>query len=280
MNPNYKSNHNEPIKPTVSDKPKPASNIGDIKSVNNEPVVSRNPKPTRPTYATDTASSNQPKKSDKKNEIKNTIYTIMLFILAPVFAIFMIIFVLQSYVVDGSSMTPTLQNANRVFILKLPETMAKLQHKSFIPARHEIIVFKKPSEPDTQLIKRVIGLPGDRVVVKDNTVRVYNAQNPDGFDPDANTEYGSKLAQIDTGNQITDITVGQNELFVLGDNRTPGGSLDSHTGLGLVPAENIVGRLWLRYYPINEFKIFATTPILGMSDIFTKAQPKLHFGLG
>lgn len=191
---------------------------------------------------------------DNKNDVKSIIYTILLFILAPLFALIMIMFVFQSYVVDGSSMTPTLQNGNRVFILKLPKTIAKLQGKEFVPSRHEIIVFKKPGEPGTQLIKRVIGLPGDRVVVKDNHITVYNAKNPEGFDPDANTEYGDNLEPT-VGN--VDTYVGDNELFVMGDNRTTGGSLDSHSGLGLVPLQNIVGRLWLRYFPLSEFKVYA-----------------------
>ena len=200
---------------------------------------------------------NEPQRSNKKKEdVKSAIYTILLFILAPLFAIFIIIFVLQSYIVDGSSMTPTLENGNRVFIYKLPKTIAKIQKSTYIPSRGEVIVFKKPSEPGTQLIKRVIGLPGERVVVKDNTVRVYNSENPDGFDPDAGTDYGPNLAQTDTGSQITDIVVGENELFVMGDNRTPGGSLDSHSGLGLVSVNNIVGRLWVRYFPLSEIKVF------------------------
>lgn len=200
---------------------------------------------------------NEPQRNNKKKEdVKSAIYTILLFILAPLFAIFIIIFVLQSYIVDGSSMTPTLENGNRVFIYKLPKTIAKIQKSTYIPSRGEVIVFKKPSEPGTQLIKRVIGLPGERVVVKDNTVRVYNSENPDGFDPDAGTDYGPNLAQTDTGSQITDIVVGENELFVMGDNRTPGGSLDSHSGLGLVSVNNIVGRLWVRYFPLSEIKVF------------------------
>jgi signal peptidase I len=192
----------------------------------------------------------------KKEEKKNIIYTILLFILAPVFALLMIIFVFQSYVVDGSSMEPTLQNGDRIFILKLPKTVANFSGDDFIPPRGEIIVFKKPSDPNVQLIKRVIGLPGERVVVKNGQITVYNSQNPDGFNPDEGTDYGDALAAAE-GN--VDIRVGEGELFVSGDNREPGGSLDSRTGLGLVPAENIVGRLWIRYFPISNFDVFANS---------------------
>lgn len=192
---------------------------------------------------------------EQSKDKKNGIYTILLFILAPLFALFMIIFVFQSYIVDGTSMTPTLQNGDRVFILKLPKSFDGMIGKTYIPSRHEIIVFKKPSDPSTQLIKRVIGLPGDTVVVNNGKITVYNAQNPNGFNPDANTDYGPTLAST-IGN--VDITVGANELFVCGDNRGPGGSLDSRTGVGLVPVQNIIGRLWVRYYPFSSFKTYST----------------------
>ncbi|MEI6237308.1 MAG: signal peptidase I [Candidatus Saccharibacteria bacterium] len=189
-----------------------------------------------------------------KEEMKNIFYTILLFIFAPVFALLMIMFVFQSYVVDGSSMQPTLENGNRVFILKLPKTFASIRGKDFVPTRNEIIVFKKPSDPEVQLIKRVIGLPGDRVVVNDNKITIYNSQHPNGFNPDLGTSY-EKILDPTTGN--VDINVGAGELFVAGDNRSPGGSLDSRSGLGLVPVQNIIGRLWIRYFPLGEFTVFS-----------------------
>jgi signal peptidase I len=187
--------------------------------------------------------------------IKNVVYTVLLFVLAPLFALFMIMFCFQSYVVDGSSMEPNLQNGNRVFILKLPKTWAKIRGNQYIPARYEVIVFKKPTEPNVQLIKRVIGLPGDRVVVKNNIITIYNAENPNGFNPDADSSYVTSSEDAD-GN--VDVVVGEGMLFVCGDNRSPGGSLDSRNSLGLVPVQNIVGRLWLRYYPLSDFKYFSS----------------------
>lgn len=193
--------------------------------------------------------------NNRKEGIKNIIYTVLLFVFAPLFALFMIMFIFQSYVVDGSSMEPTLQNGNRVFILKLPKTLSTIRSKEYIPARGEVIVFKKPSDPSVQLIKRVIGLPGDHVVVKNNKITIYNNEHPNGFNPDSGGFYVS--SQLDPTVGEVDINVGQNELFVVGDNRSPGGSLDSRTGLGLVPTPNIIGRLWVRYFPLNEFKFFA-----------------------
>jgi signal peptidase I len=190
------------------------------------------------------------------DEIKNLFYTIGLFILAPLFAIFMIVFVFQSYIVDGSSMEPTLQNGNRVFILKLPKSIASLQGKAYVPDRTDVIVFKKPTNDGSQLIKRVIGLPGERVVIKEGYITVYNNNYPEGFNPDSGTSYSGTLEPVDTGGEVIDEIVEDGRLFVLGDNRGPGGSLDSHSGLGQVPIENIVGKLWLRYFPLSEFQFF------------------------
>ncbi len=198
-------------------------------------------------------------KNYRREEIKNVVYTILLFVLAPVLALFMILFVFQSYVVDGSSMEPTLQNGNRVFILKLPHSIATARDKQWIPDRHEIIVFKKPNDPSVQLIKRVIGLPGDRVTIQDEHFVIYNAEHPEGFNPDANTEYVSSLPPTSGELPKEGITVGQNQLFVTGDNRAPGNSFDSRNGVGLVPTQNIVGRLWIRYFPLSELKVYATT---------------------
>lgn len=200
----------------------------------------------------------KPAESKPKSSFKNVIFTVLLFILAPIFALLMILFVFQSYVVDGSSMEPTLQNGNRVFILKLPKTFDHIRGKTYIPTRHEIIVFKKTSDPNVQLIKRVIGLPGDHVIVNNDHITIYNAENPKGFDPDANTSYGKSLSPT-VGN--VDITVGKDELFVCGDNREPGASLDSRSGLGLVPVQNVIGRLWIRYFPLSEFKTYGSLDI-------------------
>lgn len=208
----------------------------------------------------------QERKQRKREEMKNLLFTVLFFASAVFVPFLMIVFVFQSYVVDGSSMEPTLQNNNRVFVLKLPKTIASMQDKEFIPARGEVIVFKKPSNDNTQLIKRVIGLPGDRVVIENGVVTVYNIDNPEGFDPDAGTDYEANLEPVDTSGQKVIEDVGQGELFVLGDNRGPGGSLDSHSGLGLVPVENIVGRLWVRYFPISEFQVFANFLNDGLFD--------------
>jgi signal peptidase I len=187
---------------------------------------------------------------------RSVVSTILILIAAPIVALLLTNFVFQSYEVDGPSMETTLQNHDRLIVWKAPKTWASITNKYFIPNRGEIIIFNKrglfDSSPDQekQLIKRVIGLPGERVVVKDGIVTIYNAQHPEGFNPDANTEYIKSVVST-TGN--VDITVPKGEVFVCGDNR--GNSLDSRF-FGTVPARDIVGTLAFRIFPLNKAKGF------------------------
>lgn len=162
------------------------------------------------------------------------------------------IFFLQSYRVYGSSMYPTLNNSDRLIISKLGKTTSKITGKSYQPKRADIIVFQSPVDPDIQLIKRVIGLPGDRVVVKDGKITIYNKENPKGFNPD-NAPYGKDLP---TTSGKVDIKVPKGRIFVSGDNREGGNSLDSRNELGTVPEANIIGTLKLRIWPLSDAHFF------------------------
>lgn len=193
----------------------------------------------------------------KDNEgVKNVISTIAILVIAPLIALCLTAFVFQSYEVDGPSMETTLQNNDRLIVLKLPRTWAKITGHPYIPHRTDIIIFSKSDmydfegEGKKQLIKRVIGLPGERVVVKDGFITLYNKEHPDGFQPDKSLSYGSVITNT-TGN--IDLTVGENEVFVCGDNRN--NSLDSRA-FGTVDAKDIVGKLSLRLIPFNKAKTF------------------------
>ncbi len=103
-----------------------------------------------------------------------------------------------------------------------------------------------------QLIKRVIGLPGERVVVKDGKITIYNKSHPHGFDPDKTLPYGKNGAIPYTSGHI-DRKIGPHQLFVCGDNRPD--SLDSRT-FGPINANQVVGKLVLRVFPIGQAKAF------------------------
>jgi signal peptidase I len=173
-------------------------------------------------------------------------------IAAPILAIFITIFVFQSYEVFGQSMETTLQDGDRLIVQKLSKNWSSVRGKDYIPQRYEIIVFDKPISVSNSggvehLIKRVIGLPGERVVVRDGNITVYNQENPNGFNPDDNQEYAKDILTT-SGN--VDITIGKNEIFVNGDNRD--NSLDSRN-FGAINVNKITGVALIRFIPVGSF---------------------------
>ena len=171
-------------------------------------------------------------------------------------AILLTAFVFQSYQVDGQSMETTLQHNDRLIVWKIPRTWARLTNHPYIPQRGDVVVFTEPQlaqygqDPGKQLIKRVIGLPGDRVVIKNSIVTVYNEAFPNGFNPDESLPYGNVIGNT---THETDVTVKEGSVFVLGDNRN--NSLDSRN-FGPIETGNIVGKLILRLIPLDNMKRF------------------------
>jgi signal peptidase I len=134
--------------------------------------------------------------------------------------------------VDGFSMIPTLQDGEYVLV-------NRLAYKMDLPVRGDIIVFVSPQSPDLDLIKRVIGLPGDTVTVSGGKVEI-NGQALD--------EPYIAAAPIYNG----EWSVPEGNLFVLGDNRND--SSDSHAW-GLLPIKNVIGKAILIYWPIPEWNL-------------------------
>lgn len=188
---------------------------------------------------------------------KNIVSTILILVAAPLVALFLTAFVFQSYEVDGMSMHSTLQDKDRLIIWKVPRTLSRVTHHTYVPHREDVVVFVKHglyesgSTQEKQLIKRVIGLPGDRVVVQDGVITVYNSEHPSGYNPDLNHDFTQNI-DVPTPGSV-DLIVPEGELFVCGDNR--GNSLDSRS-FGTVPAQDVIGKLTVRIFPVNKFKSF------------------------
>lgn len=165
-------------------------------------------------------------------------------------------FVFRSFNVVGPSMQPTLHTGERLIVNRLPVTWSQLQNKSYIPERGQVIVFKNPHYSrgieDEYIVKRVIGLPGERVTLVNGTLTVFNDESPNGFNPD--TLYEDEPASPASGEVNT--TVPDGEIFVVGDNRVGNYSYDSRSGLGTVPLYDIVGPVSLRIYPFNTVRGF------------------------
>lgn len=162
-------------------------------------------------------------------------------------------FVFRPYRVVGESMSQTLHTGDRLIVNRLGKSVSSLTGDSFIPKRHEIIVFESPFNGEL-LVKRVIGLPGERVVVAGGQIVVYNEEFPNGFDPDEGTDYEENLPAYTTGN--IDIEVTEDHIFVSGDNRTPNGSSDSRNELGLVPVDTLIGNVSMRILPLNQAEFY------------------------
>ncbi|HET7827570.1 MAG TPA: signal peptidase I [Candidatus Saccharimonadales bacterium] len=165
-------------------------------------------------------------------------------------------FVIQSFQVDGESMETTLQNSDRLIVDKVPRTWSRITGHQYVPKRGQIIIFNEDGLPGftgtKQLVKRVIGLPGERVVVNDAKVTIYNSAHPNGFDPDHAGLYSftPKTPPFDIH---VDVSLQANQLFVCGDNR--GNSEDSRY-FGPIQTDQIVAKLVLRILPLNSTKVF------------------------
>jgi signal peptidase I len=221
------------------------------------------PRPVTPTPVT--APPPRPERPRTFTHIKkapegwsNVVSTIAVLLLAPVVALFLTAFVFQSYQVDGPSMESTLYHNDRLIVWKMSRTWSRITKHPYVPNRGDIVIFAEHAlvnyglDQNKQLIKRVIGLPGDRITIRDGVVTVYNAAHPDGFQPDTTLPYGQGRTMPQTPGD-SDVIIPQDKIFVLGDNR--GNSLDS-SEFGPVAATDIVGKLVVRVLPFDNFKRF------------------------
>ena len=173
----------------------------------------------------------QPDESSKSSQsLKQFLVDLLETIVLAVVLFFAINAVSARVRVDGFSMLPTLQDGEYVLV-------NRMAYRNDLPVRGDIIVFVSPQSPDLDLIKRVIGLPGDTVKISNGKVQV-NGQMLD--------EPYIAAAPIYNG----EWNVPEGNLFVLGDNRND--SSDSHAW-GLLPLENVIGKAVLIYWPIPEW---------------------------
>lgn len=151
-------------------------------------------------------------------------------------------FLVQPFLVSGSSMVPNFENGDYLLI-------DELTYRFREPQRGEVSVFHYPGNESTYFIKRIIGLPGERVVVKDGKVSIYNSAHPEGF---VLPEVYLPASTITS--RAADTTLKEGEYFVLGDNRSY--SFDSRDW-GILRRGEIVGIARLRLWPLDAVKAFA-----------------------
>ncbi|MFH1078578.1 MAG: signal peptidase I [Patescibacteria group bacterium] len=157
-------------------------------------------------------------------------------------------FLVQPFYVKGASMEPNFFDHEYLII-------DELSYRFSNPERGDIVVFRYPNDPKQFFIKRVIGLPGETVEIANGNVKIFNDEKPNGFLlPEQ--EY---LDQEFTAATRT-VTLKSGEYFVMGDNRVS--SLDSRY-FGPIERDDIVGRVWLRGWPLDRWKAFESPSYIG-----------------
>ncbi|MCD4756265.1 signal peptidase I [bacterium] len=160
-------------------------------------------------------------------------------VIALVIAVVLYLFIMTPHEVLGNSMHPTYQNGEYLMA-------NKVQYRFSDPQRGDVIIFKYSDTQD--FIKRIIGIPGDSISIKDGKVYI-NGDQLDESSYLADTVYTSGGDYMAEGQTIA---IGEGEYFVCGDNRPH--SSDSRT-FGAITQDRIKGKAWIVYLPLSEFRI-------------------------
>lgn len=165
-----------------------------------------------------------------------------IYLLCVLGAVWLVItFVGQRTEVEGASMENTLHNGDNLIV-------DKLSYRFHDPERFDIIVFPFQFQDNTYYIKRIIGMPGETVQIMDDGSIYINGEKLE-------ENYGMEVIKPETiGRAAEPIELGDDEYFVMGDNRN--NSSDSRTDMvGNITRENIIGKAWLRIWPVSDFGV-------------------------
>lgn len=152
-------------------------------------------------------------------------------------------FLFKPFYVKGASMEPNFYDHEYLII-------DELTYRLRAPERGEVVVFHYPNDPTQYFLKRIVGLPGERVKVQGGQITIYNSAHPEGI----GVEESYLPKDLETMGDDT-ITVGSDEYFVMGDNRP--NSFDSRR-FGPVNKSLIVGRAWFRGWPFSRLQKFSS----------------------
>lgn len=174
-----------------------------------------------------------------KRILKEILSTSMYLLVVLLITYLIVNFVGQRTEVVGSSMESTLSDGDNLIV-------DKITYRFQDPERYDIIVFPFQYEANTYYIKRIIGMPGETVRIDSDGVIYIN-------DKELKEYYGREII-TDPGIARNEITLGEDEYFVMGDNRN--NSTDSReASVGNIHRKNILGRAWLRIWPLHEFEL-------------------------
>ena len=176
------------------------------------------------------------------NRIMRELLNTAIYLLCVLGAVWLVItFVGQRTEVEGASMENTLHNGDNLIV-------DKLSYRFHDPERFDIIVFPFQFQDNTYYIKRIIGLPGETVQIMDDGSIYINGEKLE-------ENYGMEVIKPETiGRAAEPIELGENEYFVMVDNNNKNN--DNRTDMvGNIKRENIIGKAWLRIWPVSDFGV-------------------------
>ena len=156
--------------------------------------------------------------------------------LGGAFFVVIYLFIMQPHQVKGNSMYPTYHD--KEYILT-----DKISYKFRLPQRGDVIILKSPKNPDIDFIKRIVGLPADTIKIADGNIYLNSKLLNESYLKVDTPIFPNGFMQ-----EGVVVTVPDNMVFVMGDNRP--GSSDSRE-FGFIPYENIIGRVFFRYFPLD-----------------------------
>ncbi len=160
---------------------------------------------------------------------------------AILLTIFLIVFVAQSFLVEGYSMEPTLHNGERVMVEKITYHLRK-------PKRGEIVIVKNPLDKRDKYIKRVVGLPGDLIEINKGSVYINGILLEEDY-----------IAEPVAFWYSHEYLVPEGHVFVLGDNRNHS---DDSRRIGPIPYKNVLGRVVAVYWPLKNFEVLKQPTVM------------------
>lgn len=176
--------------------------------------------------------------NEQKPTVNSFLWELIRVIVVAVVLMFAIrIFIAEPFVVSGSSMVPNFHNREYLVV-------DKISYRFHEPVRGDVIIFRYPKDTTQYFIKRIVGLPGEKVEIVNGRAKIFNTQHPGGSLID---EPYLPSNEITFGKEDI-VTLGSDEYFVMGDNRLA--SSDSRVW-GILPKHDIIGHAWLRAFPLN-----------------------------
>lgn len=170
---------------------------------------------------------------------------------AVLLTLFLLIFVAQSFLVEGYSMEPTLHNGERVMV-------EKISYRFRDPKRGEIVIIKNPLKPKDIYIKRVVGLPGDDIQVENGSIYINGIVLEEDYIAERVNSWYSGEFHVPEGH-----------VFVLGDNRNHS---DDSRRIGPIPFNDVLGRVMFIYWPFEQFEVLEQPTALANFEEITNSN--------